>query len=365
MLLSIRGNSSYIRAVGATRPQIALKNSSGFSQGDGTLIQREIFEFGSYVLDSEQMLLRRGGILAPLQPRAVETLLVLVRRNGGVVSKQELMEAVWPDSFVEEGNLTQNIFVLRRELGKTAKWIAYVAYPEGTLWRCRVDGSERLQLTVPPMEVTVPTWSPDGGQIAFYVIGGAKQQRLYLIGADGGTPRAATSSDGGEMSAHWSPDGGSILYSDFPFFSATPGKVAVHRLDLKTQKIETLPGSEGYFGPTWSPDGRFATAMALGRQQIMLFDFKTNAWSELAKGSGLPRWSRDSQYLYYLRTGPGSAVMRVRLSDRRVEEVANLRGVRQAGRLAGLDFGLTPEGDPLLLRDVGTQEVYSLKWERH
>jgi len=53
------------------------------------------------------------------------------------------------------------------------------------------------------------------------------------------------------------------------------------------------------------------------------------------------------------------------LSDRRVEEVANLRGVRQAGRLAGLDFGLTPEGDPLLLRDVGTQEVYSLKWERH
>jgi Tol biopolymer transport system component len=215
------------------------------------------------------------------------------------------------------------------------------------------------------MEVTVPTWSPDGGQIAFYVIGGAKQQRLYLIGADGGTPRAATSSDGGEMSAHWSPDGGSILYSDFPFFSATPGKVAVHRLDLKTQKIGTLPGSEGYFGPTWSPDGRFATAMALGRQQIMLFDFKTNAWSELAKGSGLPRWSRDSQYLYYLRTGPGSAVMRVRLSDRRVEEVANLRGVRQAGRLAGLDFGLTPEGDPLLLRDVGTQEVYSLNWERH
>jgi TolB protein len=72
------------------------------------------------------------------------------------------------------------------------------------------------------MEVTVPRWSPDGSQIAFYVIGGAKQQRLYLIGADGGTPKAATSLDGGEMSAHWSPDGGSILYSDFPSFRPRP-----------------------------------------------------------------------------------------------------------------------------------------------
>jgi Tol biopolymer transport system component/DNA-binding winged helix-turn-helix (wHTH) protein len=250
------------------------------------------------------------------------------------------------------------------DFSRDGKWVAFVSYPEGTLWRSRVDGSERLQLTVAPMEVTVPRWSPDGSQIAFYVIGGAKQQRLYLIGADGGTPKAATSLDGGEMSAHWSPDGGSILYSDFPFFSATPGKVAVHRLDLKTQKIETLPGSEGYFAPSWSPDGRYATGMALDGQRIMLFDFKTNAWSELVKGWGLVRWSPDGLYLYYLRYGPESAVMRIQLSNRRVEDVASLKGIRQAGRLAGLNFGLTPEGDPLVLRDGGTQEIYSLDWAR-
>src|SRR5580658_5028362 len=126
MLLSIRRNRSYIRAVGAGRPQVALKNFSGISQGDTTLIQHEIYEFGSYVLDSAQMLLRRGGSVVPLQPRALEMLLVLVRRNGEVVSRQELVEAVWPDSFVEEGNLTQNIFVLRRELGKTASGEEYI-----------------------------------------------------------------------------------------------------------------------------------------------------------------------------------------------------------------------------------------------
>lgn len=58
----------------------------------------------------------------------------------------------------------------------------------------------------------------------------------------------------------------------------------------------------------------------------------------------------------------GSAVMRIRLNDRQVEEVASLKGIRQAELLAGLDFGLTPDGDPIVLRDVGTQEIYSLDW---
>ena len=90
------------------------------------MIQHEIYEFGPYVLDSAQMLLRRDGSVVLLQPRALETLLVLVRRHGDAVSKQALMEAVWPDSFVEEGNLTQNIFLLRRELGKTPQGEDYI-----------------------------------------------------------------------------------------------------------------------------------------------------------------------------------------------------------------------------------------------
>jgi len=90
------------------------------------LIQHEIYEFGPYVLDSAQMLLSRDGSAVPLQPRALEMLLVLMRRRGEVISKQELMEAVWPDSFVEEGNLTQNIFLLRRELGKTPEGEDYI-----------------------------------------------------------------------------------------------------------------------------------------------------------------------------------------------------------------------------------------------
>ena len=102
--------------------------------------------------------------------------------------------------------------------------------------------------------------------------------------------------------------------------------------------------------------------MASDGQRIMLFDFKSRAWTDLARGSGLMKWSRDGQYLYYLRYGPESAVMRVRVRDRQEEEFASLKGIRQSGRLAGLEFGLTPDGVPIVLRDVGTQEIYSLDW---
>ena len=248
------------------------------------------------------------------------------------------------------------------DFSRDGQWVAYVAYPEGTLWRSRVDGSERLQLTFPPVIAGVPKWSPDGSKILFYGIGGSKPQRVYIVPANGGAAQPASNGAGAEMQPNWSPDGASIMYSDFPFFSSGSEKVAIHLLNLVTQKAEMLPGSVGFFAPGWSPDGRYVAALTSSGQRIMLFDFKTGEWSELVKGSGLLRWSRDSQYLYYLRYGPDSAVMRVRVGDSHVDEVAGLKGIRQAGRLAGLDFSLTPDGAPLILRDIGTQEIYSLDW---
>jgi hypothetical protein len=56
------------------------------------------------------------------------------------------------------------------------------------------------------------------------------------------------------------------------------------------------------------------------------------------------------------------AVVRIRMSDRKVERVAGLSGVRLAGFLAGIAFGVTPDGDPIILRDTGTEEIYSLDW---
>jgi eukaryotic-like serine/threonine-protein kinase len=78
---------------------------------------KELYEFGPFRLDPSRRILLRDNHPVPLQLKAFETLLVLVRNSEQVVMKDELMKAVWPDTFVEESNLAQNIFVLRKTLG--------------------------------------------------------------------------------------------------------------------------------------------------------------------------------------------------------------------------------------------------------
>jgi hypothetical protein len=77
---------------------------------------------------------------------------------------------------------------------------------------------------------------------------------------------------------------------------------------------------------------------------------------------GFTKWSRNSRYLYYMRYGKNPAILRIHLSDRKVEEVADLSAIRQGGRLAGLQFALARDGYPTLLRDTGTQEMYSVNF---
>ena len=246
------------------------------------------------------------------------------------------------------------------DFSRDGQWLLYVTYPAGTLWRVRTDGSQKTQLSFSPLEAMVPRWSPDKRQIIFHGIGGDRQ-RAFLIPAEGGEPRPASVA-GGEMQPSWSPDGAAIMYSDFPFFSDHPERVAVYILHLKTGNIDTLPDSGGLFAPQWSPDGKYATALGLKDQRIMLFDFATKTWSLLTTGWGLVRWSADSRWAYYLRYGPHPAVMRVSVPDRQIEQVASLEGIRLSGRLAGLEFGLTPDGEPIITRAVGTQEIYSMDW---
>ena len=79
---------------------------------------KELFKFGCFRLDPAEHLLLRDGEPVPLEPKVFETLLVLIRHAGRLVGKDELMQTVWPDSFVEESNLTRNISVLRKALNR-------------------------------------------------------------------------------------------------------------------------------------------------------------------------------------------------------------------------------------------------------
>jgi DNA-binding winged helix-turn-helix (wHTH) protein/tetratricopeptide (TPR) repeat protein len=92
---------------------------------------KHFYEFGPFRVDPDKRLLLRDDRPVPLQPKAFEMLLVLVQNSGSVVLKDDLMKALWPDSFVEESNLTQHIFVLRKSLGETAGENRYIATVPG------------------------------------------------------------------------------------------------------------------------------------------------------------------------------------------------------------------------------------------
>ena len=81
------------------------------------------YSFGPFELDTRNRLLKREGTVVPLTPKVFDTLLFLVENAGRVLTKDEMMQRLWPDSFVEEKNLAQNIFTLRRALGEDEKYI--------------------------------------------------------------------------------------------------------------------------------------------------------------------------------------------------------------------------------------------------
>ena len=84
------------------------------------------FKFGPFDLDAGQRLLLRDGNIVQLAPKASELLLALVQSGGRLLSKEDLLRQVWPDSFVEEANLSHNIYKLREALGDGADGQEYI-----------------------------------------------------------------------------------------------------------------------------------------------------------------------------------------------------------------------------------------------
>jgi Tol biopolymer transport system component/DNA-binding winged helix-turn-helix (wHTH) protein len=252
------------------------------------------------------------------------------------------------------------------------KFMAYVTYPEGILWRANRDGSSPEQLTSRPMYPMNPRWSPDGAQIMFFDAASANRAQGYIIPSQGGTPSLLLLDGRAALSdPNWSPDGREIVFSSFSDYSSTSlsGRVSdadIRVLDLASHQVAILPGSKGNFSPRWSPNGRFIAGLT-DKFDITIFDFQTKRWSLLFKKGrdstcDYPTWSRDGQFIYFVERGRGAGVFRIRASGGTPELVLDLTGFRFTG-VFGIWFGLDPHDAPLLIRDVGTEDIYALTLE--
>jgi len=248
------------------------------------------------------------------------------------------------------------------------QWVAYASFPEGDLWRSKIDGTEKRQLTFPPLRVFDPKWSPDGQQIAFSADAPelSTVRNVYLISSEGGMPKRVLGSEQSQSDANWSPDGTRLLFGSF-FVPSAP----IYIFDLRTQSAASVNGSNGTFCPQWSPDGRKIAAAMTNNRRLMLFDVATEKWVEaIGFPVGCPTWSHDGKFIYFkysrsegeqpVREGIG----RLRVDGGKIENVVDMKdlGHVSTGTFVGW-FGLAPDDSPLFARDISAQEIYALEVE--
>jgi serine/threonine protein kinase/Tol biopolymer transport system component len=244
-------------------------------------------------------------------------------------------------------------------VSKDGQWVAYVTFPDGTLWRSKLDGSERLQLSYAPMYASMPRWSPDGKWIAFFSTTTGRTSKIYLVSPEGGNPQELLPLDTeSEADPVWSPDGKTIVFG--AIYAAA--KTGIRVVDMKTREVKGLPGSEQLFSPRCSPDGKWIAAIRSNSQGLMLFDVAKQKWAQVfeERNVSFPDWSKDSAYLYLLSWPEKPAILRMNIGDGKVERLVDLKDFRPTGYWDDW-MGLDANDAPLLLRDTGLQDVYGME----
>jgi Tol biopolymer transport system component/DNA-binding winged helix-turn-helix (wHTH) protein len=249
-------------------------------------------------------------------------------------------------------------------------WITYVSYPDMTLWRARADGTDKMQLTFPPVRAYEPRWSPNGSKIVFLDVQFYRPWRIGMVSPTGGNPELImhASESEGQADPTWMPDGKSIVFSKFKATGKGTGTLGIYRLDLSSGKVDLIPDSDALFSPRISHDGRYIAAITNDQTKLMLFDSKTNNWSPImeSKWLGYNEWSHDGEYIYFReKSGPVGELDRVRISDRVLEHVSSLNDFPQVVETFAGWIGLTPDDAPVLIRDRSIQEIYALDLSFH
>jgi WD40 repeat protein len=238
------------------------------------------------------------------------------------------------------------------------KRVVFVSYPEGELWRSEVDGSNRVRLTDPPLKATDPSWSPDGRFLAFSGKLPDTPWQGYFMPSDGGAARPVTADDHPEATPTWSADSRYLAFRG-------AGDERIQLLEIATGTITELAGTEGLTWPKWSPDGRHLVAYC--GDSLCVFDIESQSSQLLVEGMQIGDyfWSSDSQHVYLMDPFYFTlerSVHRLDVRSRVIEKIAGVGSVRPAWGVWAMWVGVTPDGAPMLLRDLSIHHIYALDW---
>jgi Tol biopolymer transport system component len=234
------------------------------------------------------------------------------------------------------------------------QWMAYSEYPSRHLWKSRLDGSERVQLT--SSVALMQQWSPDGKWLAY-----TDFRNVYLVSAAGGAPQKLTPDGADGVAPSWFPDGKSIAFNNFPH----PDKpFRIHVIDLATRRISDMPGADRYYVPSWSPDGKYMVAITQNPARMVFYSAQTKTWKNLRTFDvpwGFWTWASDSNSIYMGLVLGNNGIYQLTVPQGEWKLLCPLDGVNDP---SGADsfMSLTPDGQPAIMSRTGVGQIYSLRW---
>ncbi len=252
------------------------------------------------------------------------------------------------------------------DFSRDGKWIAYVAYPERTLWKMRSGtGPDRTQLTFGPSRAFEPHWSPDGKRIAFSGQRPSGHRRISLIPAEGGSVEELSSTPPDQGIPTWSVDGSKLAFGDLSL-GQPQSEMQLHVVDARTRRIQTLPKSRGLWTARWSPNGRWIAALTADNTGIWLFDTAKTEWQRFAAFEHdveSPTWTKNSRYIFFKAAVPGRTTGKTKWSSGSISKHKRCSSVADLDALGPPDvgwYGLQPDGCPLAVRYSHTKEIYAV-----
>lgn len=252
----------------------------------------------------------------------------------------------------------------RVAFSRDGQWVAWFRSDDGSLWRSRRNGTERLQLTSEPLEVFMMHWSPDDKKLILMAREPGQRWTMYTINTDSGPLHVVYKENRSQADPDWSPDGKEVVFGRLPDLMAEAAMPkAIYIYNLTTHQLSKLPGSEGLFSPRWSPDGRYIAALSIDQTRLMLYDLQTRTWKTLATESVAdPAWAHGALAIYFHDfVQPGQPLYRVDIATDKITRIADMRDLRAADAVDYRFAGLTPDNVPLVDARTSAANIYTMK----
>jgi Tol biopolymer transport system component/DNA-binding winged helix-turn-helix (wHTH) protein len=279
----------------------------------------------------------------------------------GVNSQMELLHAL-PGSSAFAALEQELSAAALAEYSLDGQWVAWLNASDGSLWRSRVDGSDRIELTTPPLRIFTMKWSPDDKRLALMAEEPGMPWKLYLIDSEGGKLTPLLNEDRNQADPDWSADGRSIVFGRLPDRMDGRQPKAIYLLNIESRAVTEIPGSTGLFSPRLSPDGRYIAAIRLDQKALLLFDRASQRWTTVSThGVEDPAWSHDGRSIFFQDfLESGKPLYRIFVPSGKTERVATIANLRP---IAATDYrliGLAPGDLPVISAHTSTVNLFSV-----